>query len=121
MLTMAGRRTASPECAPPLASPDDPPRSPAADLSSASRCIGTPFGVVIVAAVPGAKLSPVITPPALTVTSAVACCHHGRRAESTAIVLLLPALDVVSCAYWPEARPRRIAWTREFPGLFALV
>src|SRR5258708_26327591 len=95
MLTMAGRRTASPECAPPAASPDDP-RSPAADLSSASRCIGTAFAVVIVAAVPGAKLSPVITPPALTVTSAVACCHHGRRAESTAIVLLLPALGLVS-------------------------
>jgi hypothetical protein len=34
-------------------------------------------GEVIVAAAPGTKLNPVMTPPVLTVTSAVACCHHG--------------------------------------------
>ncbi len=35
-------------------------------------------------AAPGTKLSPVITPPVLTVTSAVACCHHGFLTERTA-------------------------------------
>src|ERR1700760_3938579 len=55
-----------------------------AACSRASRCTGTLAGAVIVAAVPGTKLSPVITPPVVTVTSAVACCHHGFLAERTA-------------------------------------
>src|ERR1700759_3555933 len=55
-----------------------------AAFSSAIRCSGTLLGEVIVVAAPGTKLSPVITPPVLTVTSAVACCHHGFLTERTA-------------------------------------
>src|ERR1700755_2494380 len=54
-----------------------------AAFSSAIRCSGTLFGEVIVAAAPGTKLNPAITPPVLTVTSAVACCHHGFLTERT--------------------------------------
>src|SRR5689334_21377417 len=61
-----------------------------AACSRASRCSGTLVGEVIVAAAPGTKLSPVITPPALTVTSAVACCHHGFLTGRTDT---LPPLD----------------------------
>src|ERR1700728_4215214 len=55
-----------------------------AACSRASRCSGTLAGEIIVVAAPGTKLSPVITPPVLTVTSAVACCHHGFLTERTA-------------------------------------
>src|ERR1700730_19146593 len=55
-----------------------------AACSRASRRSGTLVGEVIVVAAPGTKLSPVITPPVLTVTSAVACCHHGFLTERTA-------------------------------------
>jgi hypothetical protein len=48
------------------------------------------LGDVIVAGVPGAKFNPVITPPVLTVTSAVACCHHGRGFLTECPVILLP-------------------------------
>ena len=41
------------------------------------------LGEVMVAAAPGTKLNPVSTPPVLTVTSAVACCHHGFLTERT--------------------------------------
>src|SRR5271170_313135 len=51
--------------------------------SRASRWSGTLVGEVIVAAAPGTKLKPVITPPVVTVTSAVACCHHGFLTERT--------------------------------------
>src|SRR5487761_380804 len=61
-----------------------------APCSRASRCSGTLVGEVIVVAAPGTKLSPVITPPVLTVTSAVACCHQGFLAERTAT---LPPFD----------------------------
>src|ERR1700722_15719779 len=54
-----------------------------AACSKASRCNGTLVGEVMVAAAPGTKLNPVITPPVLTVTSAVACCHHGFLTERT--------------------------------------
>src|SRR5215475_9464369 len=54
-----------------------------AACSKASRCSGTLVGEVIVVAAPGTKLNPVITPPVLTVTSAVACCHHGFLTERT--------------------------------------
>src|SRR5882724_6838272 len=54
-----------------------------AACSRASRCSGTLVGEVMVAAAPGTKLNPVITPPVLTVTSAVACCHHGFLTERT--------------------------------------
>ena len=54
-----------------------------AACSRASRWSGTLVGEVIVAAAPGTKLNPVITPPVLTVTSAVACCHHGFPTERT--------------------------------------
>src|ERR1700730_13735930 len=55
-----------------------------AACSRASRCSGTLVGEVIVVAAPGTKLSPVIMPPVLTVTSAVPCCHHGFLTERTA-------------------------------------
>src|SRR5579872_4415117 len=54
-----------------------------AAFSSASRCSGTLLGEVIAAAAPGTNVNPVITPPVLTVTSAVACCHHGFLTECT--------------------------------------
>src|SRR6185437_2750483 len=79
MLTMTGRSALSPDWAPPAASTlPSAPRVPLADCCIASKWTGTPLGLVIVPGAPGAKLSPVITPPVLTVTSAVACCHHGR-------------------------------------------
>src|SRR6266700_8085607 len=78
MLTMAGRSALSPDWAPPASELPSAPSAPLADCCIASRCTGSPFGLVIVPGVPGAKFSPVITPPVLTVTSAVACCHHGR-------------------------------------------
>src|ERR1700733_4844414 len=55
-----------------------------AACSRASRFSGTLAGEIIVVAAPGTKLSPVITPPVLTVTSAVACCHHGFLTERMA-------------------------------------
>src|ERR1700730_2348926 len=78
MLTIGGRRALSPDRAPPASEPAFAPTAPLASRTCASRCTGSPFGLVIVPGVPGAKFSPVITPPVLTVTSAVACCHHGR-------------------------------------------
>src|ERR1700735_3421775 len=54
-----------------------------AACSRASRCSGTLGGEFIVAAAPGTKLKPVIMPPVVTVTSAVACSHHGFLTECT--------------------------------------
>src|SRR5580658_662334 len=76
---MAGRSWASPDTSAAL----PPTAADRAACSSASRCTGTPAGEVIVAAAPGTKLNPVITPPVVTVTSAVACCHHGFLTERT--------------------------------------
>src|SRR3984957_17080164 len=67
--------------------------------SSASRCSGTLVGEVIVSAAPGTKLNPAITPPVVTVTSAVACCHHGFLTECT---VPLPPFG----GYSPELRWR---------------
>src|SRR5258707_841705 len=78
MFTMAGRRAASPDWAPSASELPSAPSVPLADCCMARRCTGRASGLVIAPGVPGAKLSPVITPLVLTVTSAVACCHHGR-------------------------------------------
>src|SRR6185437_16661305 len=82
-----------------------------AACSSASWCSGTPAGVVSAAA-PGAKLNPVITPLALTVTSAVACCHHGLL-----VVLIGSPLPVAGygCRFLAVIRRTRAGW-RGWPG-----
>src|ERR1700758_1132026 len=143
---MAARSCASlvtrPALSPPTASS---PATPGfAACSRASRCSGTLVGDVIVVAAPGMKLSPVITPPALTVTSAVACCHHGFLTERTgttsplrrlqsfsgylmffgmsrwflvAGLLVLLVGQLPGRRYPPDGRLCRIACTRVSPGL----
>src|SRR5215467_2875480 len=86
----------------------------AAAFSSASRWTGTAVGEVIVAAAPGTKVNPVIAPPVLTVTSAVACFHHGFLTDCT-------ETSSPSRGYRPDVRSVvRIDWTRGSPGLSAL-
>src|SRR5262249_31589625 len=51
-----------------------------ADFSSASKVIGRPAGEIRSAGEPGTNERPVTTPPALRLTSAVACCHRGLAA-----------------------------------------
>src|ERR1700761_5691619 len=105
---MADRSWASlvtPDALPPAAGSLNAPGCAA--CSRASRCTGTLVGEVIVAAAPGTKLNPVITPPVLTVTSAVACCHHGllTACMSTTSPLLrlqsfLPLAVCSGCLGW---------------------
>jgi hypothetical protein len=52
-------------------------------------------GDAISAAACGAKDNPVIAPPALTLTSAVACCHHGFLAEGNKLTSFPIALWTV--------------------------
>ena len=47
----------------------------------ASRLIGRLEGEVMSTVALGAKENPVTAPPALRLTTAVACCHHGLPAE----------------------------------------
>ena len=145
-LTIAARSCASLVTLAALSPPTA--RSPSvpgcAACSSASRCSGTLVGEVIVAAAPGTKLNPVITPPVLTVTSAVACCHHGFLTERTGTTSPLRRLQsrclawfgfparlrslassrssrcAARACYPPDAgRLLRIAWTCGLPGLSA--
>src|SRR5215510_15089681 len=51
-----------------------------ADFSSAIKVIGRPAGEIRSAREPGTNDRPVTTPPALRLTSAVACCHRGLAA-----------------------------------------
>src|ERR1700740_1610311 len=120
---MADRSWASPETPaelPPAAwSPSAPGR---AACSRASRWSGTLVAEVIVAAAPGTKLNPVITPPVLKVTSAVACWHHGfltgrtgttsplrglhsRRLARFGISGSLAVAGLLALLYWCGTRP----------------
>src|ERR1700722_11440415 len=105
---MAARSCASPDALAALSPPAArPPSGPGcAACCRASRWSGTLVGEVIVVAAPGMKLNPVITPPVLTVTSAVACCHHGLLTERTGTTS--PLRRMQSCL-------RRAFWAG-FPG-----
>src|ERR1700761_5592542 len=82
---------------PPTARPAGAPGCAA--CSRASRWSGTLVGAVIVAAAPGTKLNPAIAPPVVTVTSAVACCHHGFLTGRTGTSSLLRRLHS-RCLAW---------------------
>src|SRR3981081_1180963 len=104
-----------------------------AAFSSAVRWTGRLAGDAMLAAVPGAKENPVIVPPALRLTRAVACCHQGFLAGCTES----PSFQAGSGTAPPAPARRRgqkcgnyagsyefgiclrMAWTRESPGLLA--
>src|SRR5580704_11960811 len=67
------------------------PATGLADCSSAITCTGRLTGEARSAAVPGTNDIPVSTPPALTVTTAVACCHQGLPEAFIRLALLLVA------------------------------
>src|SRR5690242_21334676 len=92
------------------------PAGSLAAFCNASRCSGTLVGEVIVAAAPGTKLSPVITPPVLTVTSAVACCHHGFLTERTGTTSPLRRLHSRRLARFGFSGSLAVAGLLAWPG-----
>src|SRR5215467_9614599 len=95
------------------------------DCSSAISLIGRLAGDRRSAAVCGTKENPVIAPPALRLTSAVACCHQGLPRGRNRDLLTGDdgGLPNGKCgAYAGDRAPcsdLRIARTRGSPGFFA--